>query len=336
MAKKLPFARCGMCHGTLGAFRKTADGQWVHAFCAEWLLDTKYVRGQENPVEGMESLVEGKDTCYLCLRKVGMCLRCSSGDCHITFHPTCARNSGFYMNTKGFGATSQHKAYCAKHSTQQKEDDAQRYGPEELRNMKRMRVELEKLRLLCERVIKREKVKRETVLCDHDIIAKTKDTVVFSYLACGASSESATTSVNNRSYSGTAQRSDDVTVDSTISGKKTIRFSLNSRDAERNTADSSRTLISFKRKLSERGLHAGKQLPQRLAITSQKLEDGEKKTNDKKREMFQKELVMTSDQACTQNQRLPKGYVYVPRDSLSKERPWNRNTQPHTPQEPGG
>ena len=77
--KKLPFARCGMCHGTLGAFRKTADGQWVHAFCAEviiddnllllnfllvlsliffqilsqWLLDTKYVRGQENPVEGM-------------------------------------------------------------------------------------------------------------------------------------------------------------------------------------------------------------------------------------------------------------------------------------------
>ncbi|KAF8779930.1 hypothetical protein HU200_002200 [Digitaria exilis] len=314
-----------------------------------------------------ESLVEGKDTCCLCLRKVGMCLRCSSGDCHITFHPTCARNSGFYMNTKGFGSTFQHKAYCGKHSAQQKEvnlsnialdlydacctpdmdqkEDAQLYGPEELRNMKRMRVsisyvlyivflplvnvlmsthiillqvELEKLRLLCERVIKREKVKRETVLCDHDILAKTKDTVVFSYLACGASSESATTSVNNRSYSGTAQRSDDVTVDSTISGKKTIRFSLNSRDAERNTADSSRTLISFKRKFSDRGLHAGKQLPQRPAITSQKLEDGEKKTNDKK------------------NQRLPKGYAYVPRDSLSKERPWNRNTQPHTPQEPGG
>ncbi|XP_034575751.1 uncharacterized protein [Setaria viridis] len=157
--KKSPFARCGMCHGTSGAFRKTADGQWVHAFCAEWLLDTKYVRGQENPVEGMESLVEGKDTCCLCLRKVGMCLRCSSGDCHITFHPTCARNSGFYMNTKGFGTTSQHKAYCGKHSAQQKEEDAQRYGLEELRSMKRMRVELEKLRLLCERVIKREKVK---------------------------------------------------------------------------------------------------------------------------------------------------------------------------------
>jgi hypothetical protein len=122
---------------------------------------------------------------------------------------------------------------------------------------------------------------RETVLCDHDILAKTKDTVVFSYLAPGASSESATTSVNNKSYSGTVQRSDDVTVDSSISGKKTVRFSLNNGDAERNTADSSRTLISFKRKLSERGPLAGKQLPQRSVSALHKLEDGEQKIKDK-------------------------------------------------------
>ncbi|TVU01726.1 hypothetical protein EJB05_52812, partial [Eragrostis curvula] len=333
--RKLPVARCGMCHGTSGAFRKTSDGQWVHAFCAEWLLGNKYVRGQDNPVDGMESLEDGKDTCCVCLHSVGMCLRCNSDDCHTTFHPTCARNSGFYMNTKGFGNTLQHKAYCDKHSDEQKEVDAQQYGPEELKSMKQMRVELEKLRLLCERIIKREKVKRETVLCDHDILAKTKDTVVFSYLASGASSESATTSVNNKSYSGTMQRSDDVTVDSTISGKKTIRFSLNNRDADINTADSSRTLISFKRKLGERGSLAGKQLPQRPAIASQKLEDGGRKTKDQKG-TFQKELVMTSDQAFTQNQRLPKGYVYVPRDSLSKDKPWNRNTEVHNPQEPGG
>ncbi|KAL6911553.1 hypothetical protein ACP4OV_000358 [Aristida adscensionis] len=386
--KKLSFARCGMCHGTSGAFRKTADGQWVHAFCAEWLLGAKYVRGQDNPVEGMESLVEGKDTCCVCLRNVGMCLRCNSVDCRITFHPTCARSSGFYMNTKGFGTMPQHKAYCGKHSIEQRKVDAQQYGPDETKSMKRMRVELEKLRLLCERIIKREKLKlqihgflelgmsspkksmdlfgrapapgnpwiswgcsypapetkgsgavdglrRETILCDHDILAKTKDAVVLSYLAPGASSESATTSVNNKSYSGTMQRSDDITVDSTISGKKTIRFSLNNRDAERNTADSSKTLISFKRKLSERASLAGKQLPQRPAMASQKLDDGEMKTKDK-RETFQKELVMTSDQASTQNQRLPKGYVYVPRDSLSKEKQWNRNTQAHNPQEPGG
>lgn len=36
-------------------------------------------------------------------------------------------------------------------------------------------------------------------------------------------------------------------------------------------------------------------------------------------ETFQKELVMTSDQASMKNQRLPKGYVYVPIQCLSKE-----------------
>lgn len=36
-------------------------------------------------------------------------------------------------------------------------------------------------------------------------------------------------------------------------------------------------------------------------------------------ETFEKELVMTSDQASMKNQRLPKGYVYVPIRCLPKE-----------------
>lgn len=28
-------AECGLCGGKTGAFRKSSDGQWVHAFCAE-------------------------------------------------------------------------------------------------------------------------------------------------------------------------------------------------------------------------------------------------------------------------------------------------------------
>lgn len=31
-------AECALCGGTAGAFRKSADGQWVHAFCAEVIL----------------------------------------------------------------------------------------------------------------------------------------------------------------------------------------------------------------------------------------------------------------------------------------------------------
>jgi hypothetical protein len=28
-------AECALCGGTTGAFRKSSDGQWVHAFCTE-------------------------------------------------------------------------------------------------------------------------------------------------------------------------------------------------------------------------------------------------------------------------------------------------------------
>jgi hypothetical protein len=31
-------AECALCGGTTGAFRKSSDGQWVHAFCAEVIL----------------------------------------------------------------------------------------------------------------------------------------------------------------------------------------------------------------------------------------------------------------------------------------------------------
>ncbi|KAK1378334.1 hypothetical protein POM88_025078 [Heracleum sosnowskyi] len=46
-------AECGLCGGTGGAFRKTTDGQCIHAFCAEWVLESTFKRGQANAVQGM-------------------------------------------------------------------------------------------------------------------------------------------------------------------------------------------------------------------------------------------------------------------------------------------
>jgi len=43
-------------------------------------------------------------------------------------------------------------------------------------------------------------------------------------------------------------------------------------------------------------------------------------------ETFKKELVMTSDQALMKNQRLPKGYIYVPMDSLSNGKQLTRDS----------
>nr|BAD35906.1 zinc-finger protein-like [Oryza sativa Japonica Group] len=307
--------QCDLCHGTSGAFRKTIKGRCIHAFCAEWLLESTFTRGQYNAVDGMESLPKDKDTCAICHRNVGSCLKCSTVDCQITFHPTCARDAGFYMDTKTIGSTLEHKAYCGKHGIEQRKADLlQLHGPEEVKNMKQMRVDLEVLRLICERVVKREKLKKDLVVCGHDTLAARRNSIAYSTRTSycgsgpGASSESATTSVNN-SYSGLMQRTDDVAVDSIISRKPTVRFSLNNSDADRNTADSSTSSISYKQKLDDRESLADKNLPKKPATAMQISEEGETKSSDKK------------------NQRPPKSIVYTRRSALSKKRQLSQNVE---------
>ncbi|XP_078157478.1 PHD finger family protein isoform X2 [Carex rostrata] len=353
--------RCALCGNSSGAFRKTTDGLWVHAFCAEWMLESIFRRGQENLVEGLGILPMERDTCCICLCKTGSCSKCSYGDCRITFHPWCARGAGFYMNARGLGGVLQHRAYCAKHSTEQKEADDQQYGPEEIKCLKQTRVELEKLRLLCERIIKREKLKRDLVQCSNQILSKKKDCIISpghiyarsgptrsgptksgSFLPPGVSSESATTSINNRSSynSRSIQQSDDGTVDSSVSHSRhnTVRFTLQNRETDDGTSP---PLGSLKRKTVDRGSFAGKSVPKRAVIptkisTQSVCDDGDMKPKlGQAGQTFQKELVMTSDQASAQNQRLPKGFAYVPIGSLSKEKPRDA-TASRDSEEPGG
>lgn len=343
-------AQCALCNGTTGAFRKSGDGQWVHAFCAEWVLESTFRRGQPNPVGGMEGVLKERDllVCSICHRKHGVCIKCNYEGCHCTFHPICAKNAGLYMNVKSVGGKFQHKAYCEKHSLEQKlRDETQQYGAEELRSIKQIRVELEKVRLLCERIIKREKLKREFVFCSHDILASKRDSVAFSVLVRSSffppdvSSESVTTSIkghadDTKSCSEAIQRSDDITEDSTASGMCHAILPTH-MDIDRKTDDSSTSQWPCTGKPTYKVPFAGKQLPQRPAsIKSRNLaNNGEKKSKLRKyTETFQKELVMTSDQASMQNQRLPKGFVYVPIGSLPKEKPASHDTGSNRSLEP--
>ncbi|KAK8478088.1 hypothetical protein V6N11_060195 [Hibiscus sabdariffa] len=329
--KPFPAVECGLCGGTTGAFRKSVEGQWVHAFCAEWVLEATFRRGQVNPVEGMEMSSRGADICC-----------CSHGHCQITFHPSCARSAGFCMNVKFSGGKLHHKAYCEHHSVEQRaKAETQKYGIEELKNMKQIRVELERLRLLCERIIKREKLKRELVLCSHEILAckrehATRSVLIHSpFFHPDVSSESATTSLkghtdDNKSCSET-MRSDDVTVDSTLSVKHQAKKVPLLVDNYRRTDDSPTSQSLFVRKPTERVPFSGKQIPlpfsgkqipHRYSLASRNaLVNAEWNSKSRKPiETFEKELVMTSDEASMKNSRLPKGYCYVPVDRLPKEK----------------
>ncbi|CAD5317496.1 unnamed protein product [Arabidopsis thaliana] len=299
---------CTLCGGTTGAFRKTTNGQWVHAFCAEWSLESTFRRGQINPVQGMESLAKKTDNCCVCQRIYGACTKCSYGNCQTTFHPSCARSAGFHMT-----------------------------GGEELKSLKHYRVELERLRLLCERIVKREKLKRELAISSHEILAAKRDHaarplhVRNPFSPPEVSSDSATTSIkghpdSNISGSEAIQRSDDITIDSTVTDKRRGKGPL-LMDTDQKTDDSATSKSRFSRKLTERQILSGKTVPRKHCIVSPSVsEDGDNGSKPKKQhvETFAKELVMTSDEASFKNRRLPKGYFYVPVDCLQEDKPGNQ------------
>ncbi|KAF5806408.1 putative chromatin regulator PHD family [Helianthus annuus] len=325
---------CGLCGGTTGAFRKSTDGQWVHAFCAEWVLESTFRRGQVKAIEGMEAISKGNDICLVCSRKEGVCIKCNYGHCQSTFHPTCGSSVGFYMNVRTIGGKIQHKAYCEKHSlVERTKAETQKHGAEEWNSLKKVRVELERLRLICERIIRREKLKRELILCSHDMLRCNRESISSSMRVCttfvspDVSSESATTSLRGgytnsyNSRSETIHRSDDVTIDSTVAGKRRVKFPMpTTMDNDQKTDDSSTSQI-FTQTPTVRPQLAGKQIPQRPSAVSRSASDdvGKFFRHGKHAETFEKEVVMTSDQASMRNQRLPKGFVYVPIRCLSNE-----------------
>lgn len=47
-------------------------------------------------------------------------LQCSSGHCQNTFHPSCAKSAGLFLSMRTNGGKLQHKAYCDKHSLEQR------------------------------------------------------------------------------------------------------------------------------------------------------------------------------------------------------------------------
>ncbi|CAH9083737.1 unnamed protein product [Cuscuta epithymum] len=323
-------AECGLCGGTTGAFRKSTDGQWVHALCAEWVLGSAVRIGLVSSIEGTSMGRKVSDVCLICHRKHGVCIKCSYGHCRSTFHPYCARSAGLFMAVKTVGGKLIHKAYCAKHSIDQRlKADTQKLGAEELQRLRQIRVDLEKIRLLCERIIKREKLKREMVLCSHEVLASKRDTVVLSALSrrpFSQSSDSATTTSLRgytdgcKSGSETVQKSDDITVDSTIAGKRRGKFPVLMDNKDQKTDESPGSPIFLTHKPTERITLSGKQIPLRHISSRDPSDDEEKRlTYRKPAETFQKEMIMTSDQASMKNQRLPKGYVYVPLQQLSKE-----------------
>lgn len=127
-------------------------------------------------------------------------------------------------------------------------------------------------------------MQRELVLCSHDILAVKRDHVARSALARSpfflpdVSSESVTTSLKGhtddyKSCSEAFQRSDDVTVDSTVSVKQRTKVA-GAVDDQRTEDDCSTAQNHFTEKPLERQHFAGKQIPHKpSSVTTCNLTD---------------------------------------------------------------
>ncbi|GAB2217571.1 hypothetical protein Drorol1_Dr00000770 [Drosera rotundifolia] len=206
----------------------------------------------------------------------------------------------------------QQKAYCDMQSAEERAKIGnQKLGVEEVKSIRQMRVELERLRILCERIVKREKLKRELVVCSHDVLAFKRDSVAFSMLVRGpflplcGSSESATNLLN--AHGAVCWSSNDA-----------VRFPEDDQKID-GSFTSQRLLIPYRKHSIA---SSGKQLSRRAspAYGSSISESGESEFKSRKpTETFEKELMMTSDQASMKNRRLPRGYIYVPLDCLTNQ-----------------
>lgn len=134
-------------------------------------------------------------------------------------------------------------------------------------------------------------LQRKVILCSHDILASSRDNAVLSaltrhpYFQPDVSSDSATTTSikgytdGYKSGSETIQRSDDITVDSAVAGKRRIKFPV-PMDNDQKTDDSSISPNPVTQKPAQRASFSGKQIPYRASCNS--TDDGDKRLSYRK------------------------------------------------------
>ncbi|MCO5559526.1 hypothetical protein L7F22_013127 [Adiantum nelumboides] len=333
---------CFLCFGLLGAFKRSADGKWAHVFCVQWFPEFSD-KNEASLHDSMKMAAQEKivQECSVCHMKQGARLRCSFGHCHGTFHPLCARDSGLYMSVKrSSGGRIQHRAYCEKHSAQQRQKAASRkYGSsDELNVLLQMRAELERVRILCERVCKRERLKRDRLLCTLDLYTANLSSLSSSAMASNDLSSTSNTfgttvafrkmsalhtehsnslaarphhhGFESESLSGNsvATAGEGSKYQDSLSGDSVYQTQISCSEPSRETAARSQLTDAF-------------HIPGRLnLIVGAVAKNCEQKRLGKhqKAETLHTEVVMTPTEASVQNQRLPKGYAYVPVGTLPK------------------
>jgi PHD-zinc-finger like domain/PHD-finger/Enhancer of polycomb-like len=120
-------ARCSLCSSPGGAMKRTVEGLWAHVTCALWIPETCFlsIRRME-PIANAPAISRHRrqQTCHLCRRHVGACIKCTHASCCKYFHVTCARQRGLFVELQRVARQSI-DALAASHRQQQQQQQRQ-------------------------------------------------------------------------------------------------------------------------------------------------------------------------------------------------------------------
>lgn len=99
-ASRRKLLSCAFCPNKSGAFKRTDTGEWAHLVCSIWIPETRILDPIFlEPVSGLDRIDKNrwKLVCYICKKRTGACIQCSSKKCPQAYHATCGRKARLYM-----------------------------------------------------------------------------------------------------------------------------------------------------------------------------------------------------------------------------------------------
>lgn len=180
---------CAICPVKRGAFKQTVDGDWVHMVCA--MCHPGVTIGEDDVLKSVSSvkglMQDCKDmTCIVCKETMGAPVKCHYGPCQNVFHPQCARAAGFVLDTKaGSRMNRLVRAYCPRHAHMLDASSPSKHSkiPPQLQQriawleanfgrLRQSRQELDRLRLICDVLMRREKTKTNLLKSEKEYVLK--------------------------------------------------------------------------------------------------------------------------------------------------------------------
>lgn len=169
---------CGLCPRRGGLFLRTPYSRWIHSFCADFMCtvsfqESRSIGGCPNSLVSIRNIPGSKkQTCMVCNRKSGVCLKCSDPDCPVLVHPMCAEHTDkYYLRVR----QGNKELYCPNHVPEYAVRigmDSRKAHVVDILEVRNLRISLDRARVILDMILKRERLKKNLIKIQGDTFEK--------------------------------------------------------------------------------------------------------------------------------------------------------------------